>query len=443
MKNKNNEKSQKIIDVRKVSAIIKKNYITISRDKARLLPALLFPIVIMLVLGYATGSTPKHIPTAIVIHDESPISQSIIQAISGSQYFSVSKVVSTEGEARELLDRGKIKVIVEIPPDLQDNIDNNMQSGIMVIVDESDSSIALTSRSILQVIISQISSQVSQQKFRAYQELMSVSSQKMNFYINNFQCQQSSGQTIFPLNYQQQSYNSNVMQPLLDVQLFSQVNPVNILQPIVYEEKPAYGVGRQALDFVIPALIAMTIFQGAVQGMGRSVAGEKREGSLTRVFLTPTSNVTIITGTLLFYIIFETIRASLLILLSVFLFGVRIEGSYLLIGIVLVIYIAICTSLGMLISATVKTEQQFQGIALLISLPVLFLSGVFFPIQAMPKFMQVIAQIFPVTYAADALRSVMVKGLGISTIILPLAILMLFLIVILIATVMLFKRDIE
>jgi len=58
----------------------------------------------------------------------------------------------------------------------------------------------------------------------------------------------------------------------------------------------------------------MTLFQGAVMGMGRAVAGEKREGSLTRVFLTPTSNITIITGTLLFYIIFEMIRASFLII---------------------------------------------------------------------------------------------------------------------------------
>ena len=281
-----------------------------TRDKARLLPALLFPIVMMLVLGYATGNTPTHIPTAIVVHDESPLSQSIIEAISGSQYFSVSSTVSTEGEARQLLDEGKVKVIVEIPPNLQENVDNNIQSGIIVIVDESDSSVAMTSRSILQEIISGISSEISQQELQAYQQSMISSAQKINLYINNFQCQQSTNQTLFPVNYQQQSYNDNVAQSLLNIQLFSQANAQNILQPIVYQEKSAYGVGRQALDFVIPALIAMTIFQGAVMGMGRAIAGEKREGSLTRVFLTPTSNVTILAGTSLFYIIFEAIRAT-------------------------------------------------------------------------------------------------------------------------------------
>ena len=443
MENKIDETPEKLFDLRKIGAIIKKNYIVLSRDSARLLPALLFPIVIMIVLGYATGNTPKHIPTVIVVHDESQLSHSLIQAISGSQYFSVKSQVSTEGEARQLLDSGKIKVIVEVPPDLQDNFENNKQSGIIVIVDESDSSIALTSRSILKSIISQISTHLSEQKFQSYQSSVKISANKMSSYINGLQINQNPAQTVFPINYQDTSYKDNVATPLFTIQLFSQIDVIQVLEPIVYEEKPAYGIGRQALDFVLPALIAMTIFQGAVMGMGRAVAGEKKEGSLTRVFLTPTSNITIITGTLLFYIIFEMIRATFLLILSIILFGVVIEGNYLLIYFILFIYVSIAASIGMLISVIVKTEQQFQGIALLISLPVLFLSGVFFPVQAMPKFMQTIAQALPVTYAADALRSVMVKGLGISYILFPLTILIIFLVVLLSLTILLFRRDIE
>jgi ABC-2 type transport system permease protein len=443
MEKEKKTRPEKSFDFHKMGAIIQKNYIVLSRDTARLLPALLFPIVIMLVLGFATGNAPKHITTTIVVHDNSPLSQSIIQAISGSEYFSVTPLVSTEGEARKLLDEGKVSVIVEIPPNLQENINNNIPVNIVVIVDESDSAVAATSRSVLQGIIRKISFQVSEEKFHAYQQSVSSSAQSMNYYINNLETAKNLNSDSSPVNYLQHTYNQDISSSLLTIQLFSQANPQDVLQPLVYEEKPAYGTGRQPLDFAIPALIAMTIFQGAVMGMGRAVAGEKREGSLTRVFLTPTSNITIISGTLLFYIIFEIIRAAFLLLVSITLFNVTITGNYILISLVLLIYVSICTSIGMLISAVVKTEQQFQGIALLLSLPIIFLSGVFFPVQAMPRFMQAIANVLPVTYAADALRSVMVKGLGISVIIYPLIILMIFLVITLAATVVLFRRDIE
>jgi ABC-2 type transport system permease protein len=333
----------------------------------------------IVVLGFSTGNMPHSIPTTIVVHDGSQASQMIVQAISGSEYFSVSPLVSTEGEARQLLDEGKVKVIVEIPPNLQENLDNNIPTNIVVIVDESDSSISMTAKSILAQIISGLSSKV------------------------------SGRQT-----------------PLL-----------------VYSAAPAYGTGRQALDFVIPALIAMTIFMGAVQGMGRAIAGEKKEGSLTRVFLTPTSNTTIIAGTLIFYVIFEMIRASLILAFAMALFGVKIEGSILLVGLVLFIFVCLCTSIGLLISAVVKTEAQFTSVAMLVSMPTMFLSGVFFPVQAMPKIMQVISTFLPITYASEALRNVAAKGLGFSAIMAPLGILLIFLVVILSLTIILFKRNIE
>jgi len=240
-----------------------------------------------------------------------------------------------------------------------------------------------------------------------------------------------------------QEYPQQVDASMNAIRVFTQAKASSLLQPLVYDEKPAYGTGRHLTDFIIPSLIAMTIFQGAVMGMGRAVAGEKRDGSLTRVFLTPTSNTTIVVGTLLFYIIFEMIRASFLITVAIILFGLKIEGSILLIGLILAIYIGISTAIGMVISSLVHTEQQFISMAMLISLPTMFLSGVFFPIQAMPKAFQVIANYLPITYAGDALRSIMVKGLSFSAIMYPLGILCVFLAVTYVGVIVFFKRDVE
>ena len=530
-----NPKGEKLFDFKKILAIIKKNTIVLSRDKARIIPLLAMPILMILILGFITGNAPKHIPTAIVTYDESPLAQGIIQTISGSQYFSVIKIVGSEDQARELLDKGTVEAIVEIPPNFGSDINNSVQTQISVIVDQSDSSVAATATQQLQIIVQGLANQIASNKLQGYQQSVSQSAQQIESYISNSQnvystispsVQDAQGKlaasnsilqqeetNLFvssggssstpPSSYvtpfvpnsgqsgtdvqqslvnqgeeaqlniinslitankqsssdlnninleiilagkntvaQQVSY-SNIAQSLSNIKLFYQSNSKATLQPIVYVEKSAYGAGTTAFDFLLPALIAMTVFQSAVMGMGRAVAGEKRDGSLTRVFLTPTSNVTILTGTLLFYTLFEMLRASFLIIFSMIIFGVTISGNILLVALIIALYVSICTSIGMLISVEVKTETQFTAFALLISLPTMFLSGVFFPVQAMPSFMKILANFLPVTYASEALRSVMAKGLSIGYIWFPLVILCIYLLVTVGITLILFRRDIE
>jgi ABC-2 type transport system permease protein len=530
---------EKFLDFRKIGGIIQKNFIVLTRDRVRMMPLLLFPILMIIVFGYISGNIPKHISTAIVAYDNSPISQKIQQEISNNQVFSVRYMVSTEGEGKKLLDSGKISVLIEIPPGLQDNIEKGIQTGITIMVDESDSSIGSTAKQTLNTIINKVAYQISLEKLYFFQNSVGMSSIQLQRYsdshINQYALissrtaaalqaisqlkKMNDAQTkayvislqpatlLIPESYKDiynytdantnytfimnpigdtairaqlsalygssallqsaynnilnansiatqsddmskslleyETYEKNVETPLNSIKVFTNYNTNTLIKPIIYEEKPAYGTGKRAIDFVIASIIALTIFQGAVMGMGRAIAGEKREGSLTRVFLTPTSNATIITGTLSFYILFELLRSSFLILISMLLFNIKIEGSFLLIGFILIIYAAIATSLGLAISSMVKTEQQFMAMAMLITMPTMYLSGALFPLQAMPKFMQTLALFLPVTYAGDALRGVMIKGFSIDMILYPLFMLIVFLILTMSLVFMMFKRDIE
>ena len=456
------DRKERFIDFKKVGAIIEKNFIVMTRDKIRLLPLMMFPIVMILVLGFTSGNTPKHIPAAIVIYDDSSLAHNIEQQIYDSQVFSVKYLVSTEDEAKQLLDSGKVSVIIEIPPKLGEDINDNIPTQIIVIVDESDAAISATSNQALSVIINNAASSITIQKLQGYQQSVGdaasslgnyASSQRNEYgiitemtsaastYLDNAQALNkqysdrlalsipSSSAITIPVNstvvYKgaffnlsnsdviysessqaiqirgqiatiqkssaminaadgeiraaqsiasqagnnqqvlQQNYEKEVAHPLITIQLFTKSNAESIIRPLTVEEKPAYGSGLKAIDFLIPSLIALTIFQGAVMGMGRAVAGEKREGSLTRVFLTPTSNATIIVGTLSFYVLFELVRAAFLILFSIVVFNIHIQGSLLLIALILVIYITISTAIGMILSSIVKTEQQFQATAML------------------------------------------------------------------------------
>jgi ABC-type multidrug transport system permease subunit len=532
----NNHAQEKFIDFAKMAAIIKKNFTVITRDRIRVIPLIIFPLVMIFIFGYTSGSIPKHISTAVVDYDSSGLSQSVLQQINNNNVFSVKYMVSTEGEAKKLLDSGQIRVIIILPQALEEDINSGKQSGVTIIVDESDSAVAATAKQTLSQIVYSISTQISKQRISQFQETVGASAlqlQKNSLQVNTYSlinarlesaysalsqakkisdATRDSIQDSLPnanlylpdspnninntvntnyffvqyppgyaatkaqlalfqrtsalldaasINLQAASilsgsadkrlqsmgeylnYEKNVAIPLGKIMLFTKSSPDAMIQPLVYQEKPAYGTGKRAIDFTIAAIIALTIFQGAVMGMGRAIAGEKREGSLTRVFLTPTSNATIVLGTLFFYIIFELFRSAFIIMVAISLFHVHIEGSLLTIGVILAIYAGVSSSIGLILSTLVKTEQQFMAMAMLVSLPTTFLSGAFFPLQAMPRFLQVIAQFLPVTYGAEALRGVMIKGFPITMILFPLSVLIVFLIAALTIVFMVFKRDIE
>jgi len=212
--------------------------------------------------------------------------------------------------------------------------------------------------------------------------------------------------------------------------------------PVAYVDQPAYAEGRKNIDFLLPTMLAMIIFQGATMGMGRAIAGEKKDGSLTRVFLTPTSNATIITGTMLFYMIFETVRSSLVVFAAMLLFGVTLKGSLLSTLAIIMIFSSGCTAIGMLVSAITSSQEQYMAVSMLVSMPSMFLSGVFLPVQNMPQFLQVIANLLPISYAAVALRGVMIKGFDLVTVMPQLAILTGFAVAFTALALLVFKREI-
>jgi ABC-2 type transport system permease protein len=203
-----------------------------------------------------------------------------------------------------------------------------------------------------------------------------------------------------------------------------------------------YGYGRRAIDFLLPAMLAMIVFQGATMGLGRAIAGERKDGSLTRVFLTPTSNTTIIFGTQLFYMLLETFRSSMIIVAAIMLFGVTVAGSPLDILAIIAIFSMGATGVGMVLSVITHSQEQYMAVGMLVSMPIMFLSGVFFPIQTMPEILQAVAQVLPLTYAADALRGVMVKGFTLAQVMPDMIILVAFALLMLALSIVMFKREI-
>ncbi len=219
------------------------------------------------------------------------------------------------------------------------------------------------------------------------------------------------------------------------------VNYQNIMNSINFQINKIYG-DIKYIDFLVPAILAMTIMMGAMFSMGEALAGERERGELARLFMTPTSVATVVGGKIISKLTIETARAILLIFAAIVLFGITINGSMVL-TILLLVLSALCfVGFGIMVSARVSTQEDYTQMVMPFTMPMMFVSGVFYPIETMPWIFQKIAYIFPLTYANDALRGVMLKGAGIGDVWLDIAVLAGFTLLFFALGVTRFNRDI-
>jgi ABC-2 type transport system permease protein len=530
---------EKPFDLKKIQAIIKKNWMVMRKDSIRLRMLLLFPLVMILIFGYTAGKSPTNIAGAIVDYDNSETSRLIISELEATNMFSIQHMFGSQDEGKKAIENGEVKILFVVPPGFEDNIKNGVTQPVSIIVDESDPTVAQMTRAFTSAFIQRISEEIKSRKMAAISQmaiggqgmttcpnpqfsadsgktamdgsaadasktfrftdaalgstaqalkntvghvadpnlavaqlqnssdsgggsmLLAVSAAKLQaldqvYYYQGLQAANqrlykdtmliySDAAMIYQENLMQRQSLSNICMSLGSTGAvlgkISQIATEAQVDPVIILEIQPYGSGRKGLDFLIPSILALIVFQGAVMGMGRAIAGERRDGSLTRVFLTPTSNITIISGTLLFYIIFETIRSSLIVFAAMLIFGVTISGSIFSIIFVIAIYAAGATGLGMILSVMSKSQEQYMAIAMLLTLPTMFLAGVFLPIETMPSALQGVTRALPITYASDALRGIMIKGFELGQILPDLSFLAVFAATTLTLSVLLFKRE--
>ncbi len=195
------------------------------------------------------------------------------------------------------------------------------------------------------------------------------------------------------------------------------------------------------IDFLTPAVIALTVFFGTVMSTGYAVAGEREDGTIVRILMTPVSRGAVIFGKTMHQLILQLARAVILILAAILIFGVTMNGSWLLVALILVIFTFGAVGMGIAISAKSGDMTSFQQISMLFTLPSMFATGVFFPLDSVPDWMRWIAYFIPLTYANDAMRIVMIKGQGLSAIAGDLIILLVFSILIFAFAIRLFRRE--
>jgi ABC-2 type transport system permease protein len=169
---------------------------------------------------------------------------------------------------------------------------------------------------------------------------------------------------------------------------------------------------QRYIDFLVPGLLALTIMQISVAGSGYNIVEYRRKGILKRLFVTPIRPSHFIGGLVLARLVITVLQVSFLLAMAVLLLDVPVVGNPLELFVLILLGSSIFLSLGFWMGSIARTQQAIMLLGNLITLPQMFLSGVFFSVDSMPQMLQPIAAALPLTHVVNGVRDVIVNGLS-------------------------------
>jgi ABC-2 type transport system permease protein len=338
--------------MRKALAVGRKEFRQIVRDRRSLLVLLFVPAFFLLLYGYALNFDVQHVRLAVEDDDRSPASRALISAFVNSGYFDLVASVTSTREYERLIDLGEVRAVLVIPRGLERRLLTGQRVPVQVILNGDNSNAAATVMGYALRILQTVSAQ-----------------------------------------YQAQP-GSRTSAPAISV------------EPRVW-----YNPELRSALFLVPGLIAYIGMISSVISTALSVVREKERGTMEQVRMAPLSTVAYIVGKTLPYFCISMATSIAVILASMLLFGLPMNGSWLLLILSLSLYLAGALGLGLMISTVADSQQAAFQMAILASfLPTMMLSGFVFPIASMPAPIRAVTYLVPARYFLVALRSIVLKG---------------------------------
>lgn len=397
--------------LQKIRWMVKKDLLVLWRDKTQIIAYILFPILMITLFGYGMGGNIDNLPIAIYAPDNGQLTNQTLNELKSNELYDIKYITNNSEETKRLVENGTVMSAILLPSNYDDN-DDNQSKTVTLYTDSTDymgGQILIPSTELL---FSRISGEIGLSKLFSYQN----------------------GQTTSNLSNQNNKSPNNIKSS----------NVISQMQTIKFQIYKVYG-NIEYMDFLVPAVIGLCIMFSCMMRMGESIAGEREKGELTRLFMTPTTVSTVIIGKIVSKLIIETSMAFILLLTAILLFDIKTGNGILGLTytIILMIIGVLCfVGFGIMISARVHSQKAYIGLMLPITVPMMFVSGVFYPVETMPWIFQKIAYIFPLTHLNNAMRDIMLKGASLGDIWLEIAILLIFTLLFFIIGVKRFDRDV-
>ena len=330
---------------------IRKEFLHLLRDRKTLLILFGMPIVQILIFGFALTNEVKNAEIVIIDNAKDIASQKITAKIDASKYFEINKTLKGHQQLEAAFKSGKIKMAVIFPNDFNTSLMHEGKAQIQVIADASDPNIATTLISYVSAIINDYQSTNTQPTARPY-----------------------------------------------------------IIQPQV---KMLYNPQLKAAPNFVPGVMALVLMLICVMMTAISIVKEKETGTMEVLLVSPFKPIMVIISKTVPYLLLSTINVTSILLLSVFLLDLPVNGSLLLFYAESMLFIITSLSLGIFISIKADTQQAAMLTSLMgMLLPTLLFSGFMFPIENMPVPLQLISNLVPAKWYYIIVKNIMIKGLG-------------------------------
>ncbi|MCL6646272.1 MAG: ABC transporter permease [Dehalococcoidia bacterium] len=339
-------------------AIMKKEFLQIRRDPPSLVMVFVMPVMMLLFFGYAVNMDVDHIPLAVLDQDQSQASRQLVENMVQTQYFDLSYRVLDGNEIRALLDGGRVRAALVIPPGYARALRRGETATAQLIVDGSDPLVARTALSMA--------------------ELTS--------------------------HYKSQEIRMAIINP--------QGVPLQSLPGIDLRARAWYNPDLKSQVFIVPGVLAV-ILQFTTTFMSVAVIVREREmGTLEQLVVTPIQPIELMLGKVLPLIVVGYVNITFILLLAYVWFGVAVKGSLLLLYAMTLAFFFSSLGIGTLISTVSRNFQQALQLSQLTLLPSILISGFLFPRESLPVALQWAGQVLPLTYYIIVVRGILIKGVG-------------------------------
>ncbi|MGD0396689.1 MAG: ABC transporter permease [Nitrososphaerales archaeon] len=366
-----------------------KDVLELYRNRFGLVLLIVMPLFMMAMVGFiypTSGSSAGNLPVAIVNSDAgynhsmiaSQTFTSVLQQINSKTDMMTLTTASSAADIKNLIQRGDIEGGIVIPSNFSASLADGKQGTVVIITDQSNPQVS----TIIETLLSSV-----------FNEMNTMMAQKNVLALNS-------------------TVTAN--------------DTLAIVQPYKVKTQGVVPGTPNYFDFVAPGIMAMVVMMSVMTGLPAAISQEKEIGTMDGMMVAPINRLSIILGKTLGQTVRGLLQGLIILVLAVGLFGVTIQGSILLVFGLLLLGVFSFVGLGIVITSFAKDQQTATMLMTTLMFPMMFLSGVFFPIQQMPWYMQDISKMLPLTYASSALRKVMVLGAGMPDITTELTILIVF-----------------
>lgn len=344
-------------------AVTKRVFKDIKNDKRTIGLIFFAPILAMFVFGLAFSGNVEDVTTIIVNNDQG------LQIIGGENLSFSNKIISN-------LNTTVLKI----------EYMNNEEAAVQQVTDGKAYAVIIFPENFTQNIYTSIKS----------------SGTPTNSYINNTEITIMADETVVNI--------KNAIIGALADSITTTMENEGINPPIKVNSDPVYGQDTEFIDFFVPGIMAFVVYLLTTLLTLLAFVGERTTGTLERLFATPIEESEIVGGYALTFGIIGTFQAAFLLLIGILMFKITVLGNVFLAFAVVALLAVVSQALGIMLSSLAKREAQAVQFIPFIILPVFLLSGVFWPIQAIPVWLRPLSYLVPPTYAVDACRSVLLKG---------------------------------